>query len=68
MIHNNASPHTAMQYLIMTFGWEQFDHPPFSPDLSPSDFHFFLHRKSFHAGRWFHKDNEVKEAITACFA
>ena len=28
MIHDNTCPHTAMQNLITTFGWEQFDHPP----------------------------------------
>jgi histone-lysine N-methyltransferase SETMAR len=41
MIHDNACPHndTTMQNLIMTFGWEQFDHPSYSPDLAPSDFH-----------------------------
>jgi hypothetical protein len=28
MFHDNARPHTAatMQHLIMTFGWEQFNH------------------------------------------
>ena len=69
MIHGNAHPHTAgaTQNLITTFGWEQFDHPPYSPDLAPSDFHLFLHLKSFLAGRQFH-DDEVKEAITMCFA
>ena len=67
MIHDNARPHTAAatQNLI-TFGWEQFDHPPYSPDLAPSDFHLFLHLKSFLAGRRLH--DEVKEAITTCFA
>jgi hypothetical protein len=30
------------QALIATFGWEQFDHPHYSPDLTPSDFHVFL--------------------------
>jgi histone-lysine N-methyltransferase SETMAR len=65
MLHDNAHPHTAaaMQYLIMTFGWEQFNHPPYSPDLAPSDFHVFLHLKTFLGGRWFHDDGEVKEAI-----
>jgi len=69
MIHDNARPNTAsvMQKLITTFCWEQFDHPPYSPDLAPSDFHLFLHLKSFLAGRRFH-DDEVKEAITTCFA
>jgi len=66
----HARPHTAAttQNLITTFGWEQFDHPPYSPDLAPSDFHLFLHLKSFLAGRQFHDDNEVKEAVTTCFA
>ena len=68
VIHDNARPHTAAtQNLITIFGWEQFDHPPYSPDLAPSDFHLFLHLKSFLAGRRFH-DNEVKEAVTMCFA
>jgi hypothetical protein len=49
MLHDNAHPHTAtaMQNLIVTFGWEQFDHPPYNPDLAPSDFHVFLHLKTF---------------------
>jgi hypothetical protein len=31
MIHDDARPHTAAatQNLITTFGWEQFDHPPY---------------------------------------
>ena len=70
MIHDNARPHTAAstQNLITTFGWEQFDHPPYSPDLAPSDFHLFLHLKSFLVGRQFHDNNEVKEVVTTCFA
>ena len=69
MIHDNARPHTAAatQNLITTIGWEQFDHPPYNPYLAPSDFHLFLHLKSFLAGRQFHDDNEVKEAVTTCF-
>ena len=68
MIHDNARPHTAAatQNLITTFGWEQFDHPPYNPDLAPSDFHLFLHLKSFLAGWQFHNDNEVKETVTTC--
>jgi len=69
MIHYNTCPHTAstVQNFITTFGWEQFDHPPYSPDLAPSDFHLSLHLKSFLAGQRFHDDNEVKEAVTTCF-
>jgi hypothetical protein len=67
MLHDNARPHTAatMQDLIATFGWEQFDHPPYSPDSAPSDIHVFLHLKTFLGGR-FH-DDKVKEAINMWF-
>jgi len=68
MIHDNTHPHTAMRNLITTFGWEQFDHSPYSPDLAPSDFHLFLLLKLFLACQWFHDDSEVKEATTTCFA
>jgi histone-lysine N-methyltransferase SETMAR len=69
MFHGNARPHTAAatQNLITTLGWEQLDHPPFSPDLAPSDFNVFLHLKAFLGGQWFHND-EVKEAVNTCFA
>jgi hypothetical protein len=70
LIHDNARAHTAAatQNLIITFGWEQFDQPPCSPELAPSDFRLFLHLKSFLAGRRFHDDGDVKEAVTTCFA
>jgi len=68
MIHDNNRPHTATQTLITTFGWEQFNHPPYSPDLEPSDLHLFLYLKFFLAGQWFDDNNEVKEAVTTCFA
>jgi hypothetical protein len=69
MLHDNARPHTAAatQDLITTFGWEQFNHPPYSPDLAQSDFHVFLHLKTFlSGGRWFH--DKVKEAVNTWFA
>jgi hypothetical protein len=66
MLHDNACPRTAAatQDLIATIGWEQFDHPPYSPDLAPSDFHL----KTFLGGRRFHDDNEIKEAVNTWFA
>jgi histone-lysine N-methyltransferase SETMAR len=67
MLHNNARPHTAAatQDLIATFGWKQIDHPPYSPDLAPSDFHVSLHLKTFLDGRRFH-DDVVKAINTWC--
>jgi hypothetical protein len=65
MLHDNARSHTAAatQDLIATFCWEQFDHPPSSPDLAPIDFHVLLYLKTFLGGRWFHDGDEVKEAV-----
>jgi len=57
MIHDNTCPQTAMKNLITIFRCEQFDHPPYSPDLAPHDFHLLRHLKSFLAGQWFHNDN-----------
>ena len=68
MFHDNTNPHTATQNLITTLGWEQFNHPPYIPDLAPSDFHLLLHLKSFLAGQWLHKVSKVKEPVTTCFA
>ena len=66
-IHDNARPHTAnvTKQLLADFAWEQFNHPPYSPDLAPSDFHLFLHMKSFMGGQNFNEDDEVKKAISA---
>ena len=41
--HDNARPHTsrATKNLIDEFGWEILIHPSYSPDLAPTNFHFF---------------------------
>jgi hypothetical protein len=64
MLHDSARPHTAAatQDLIMTFCWEQLDHPSCNPDLARSDFHVFLHLKTF-LGGWRCHDSGVKEAV-----
>ncbi|GFV65531.1 histone-lysine N-methyltransferase SETMAR [Trichonephila clavipes] len=59
---DNARPHTAnvTKTLLRGFDWDVFDHPPYSPDLAPSDFHLFLHLKSFLAGKHFNNGKELK--------
>ncbi|GFU99501.1 histone-lysine N-methyltransferase SETMAR [Trichonephila clavipes] len=65
-LHDNARPHTAnvTKTLLRGFGWDVFDHPPYCPDLAPSDFHLFLHLKSFLAGKHFNNDKELKENVS----
>ncbi|KAJ4428910.1 hypothetical protein ANN_25904 [Periplaneta americana] len=70
LLHDNARPHTARRTagVLTEFGWELFDHPPYSPDLAPSDFHVFLHLKKFlSSGERFGHDEELKTSVTRWF-
>ena len=41
--HDNARPHISKltKAAIQEIGWEILPHPPYSPDLAPTDFHLF---------------------------
>ena len=41
--HDNARPHVAIpvKNYLENSGWEFSPHPPYSPDLAPSDYHLF---------------------------
>ena len=43
--------------------WDILDHPPYSSDLAPSDFHLILHLKKCLAGKKFDDDYEVQEVM-----
>jgi histone-lysine N-methyltransferase SETMAR len=51
--------------MLQEFGWEVFEHPAYSPDLAPSDFHLFPKLKVFLGGKHMETDAEVKETVTA---
>ncbi|GBM19152.1 hypothetical protein AVEN_79873-1 [Araneus ventricosus] len=65
LLYDNARPHTAAvtQELLDQFGWETFDYLPYSPDLSPSDFHLFLKLKEFLGDKSFRSDEDLENAV-----
>ena len=48
-------------------GFQQLSHPPYSPDLAPSDYFLFRVMKKFIRGKRFSSDEEVKEAVMTRF-
>jgi hypothetical protein len=43
LLHDNVRLHTANKTneTLQNFKWEVLEHPPYSPDFVPSDFHLF---------------------------
>ena len=61
-LHDNASAHRALatQKKLAYLGFQCLDHPPYSPDLAPSDSHLFLDwKKKQFKFRHFSSDAEV---------
>lgn len=70
LLHDNARPHIAklVKEKLETFGWNIIPHPPYSPDIAPTDFHLFRSMQNFLDGKEFENDEEVKSAIFTFFA
>jgi len=66
---DNAQAHTAHRTTctLQQLGWEVLPHPPYSPDLTPSDFHLFGPLKQYLGGQHFSIDGEVKQAVLGWF-
>ncbi|GBP53755.1 Mariner Mos1 transposase [Eumeta japonica] len=43
LLHDNAHPHVAkpVKTYLGTLKWDVLPHPPYSPDIAPSDYHLF---------------------------
>jgi len=69
LLHDNARSHSThiTIVLLVKFKWNILDHPPYSPDLVPSDFHLFLHLKKQLAGKKFDDDDEMQEEVMTWF-
>lgn len=68
--HDNATPHTSLttRQKLMDFCWDILPHPPYSPDLAPSDFHLFRSLQNSLDGRMFDSHEDVYTYLTQFFA
>lgn len=60
VFHHNARPHTAVRtrQKLLELGGDV--HPPYSPDLAPSDYHLFRSLENSLRGKKFQNETEVK--------
>ena len=70
LLHENAPVYTARVSKIAArdCGFEEIQHPPYSPDLAPSDYFLFPDLKKCFRGKRFSDDEELKSAINGYFA
>ncbi|VDP03415.1 unnamed protein product [Heligmosomoides polygyrus] len=53
LLFDNAAPHREQVTMdkLAQLGYAHMLHPPYSPDISPCDYHHFLGRRDFLVGR-----------------
>jgi hypothetical protein len=62
LLHDDAWPHIAITTVnpLNTWHWDFLSHSPYSPDLAPSDFHFFPELKKHFREPHFQADEDVQ--------
>ena len=68
--HDNARPHVAkrVKEKLEELGWTVLKHPPYSPDLAPSDYHLFRSMQNALLHKKFRNEEEVREFLSEFFA
>ncbi|KAF6333365.1 hypothetical protein mRhiFer1_008133 [Rhinolophus ferrumequinum] len=67
LLHDNAQPQVTQPTLqkLNELGYEVLPHLPYSPDLSPTDYHFFKHLDNILQGKRFHNQQDTENAFQA---
>ncbi len=69
-LQDNARPHVAhrTQQKLVQLGWKVLEHPAYSTDLSPTDFHLFRGLEHWIRGKSFENSEEVEQSLSEFFA
>jgi len=67
LLHDNAPVHKAenVQTAIAECGFQEMNHPLYSPDLAPCDYFLFRHLKKHLRGRRFSSDTDIQVDVTS---
>jgi hypothetical protein len=65
LLHDNESLYTAAltRAVFDHLYWVLFDHPPYSTDLAPSDYHLFTYLKNWLRSKHFNNNEELIEGV-----
>jgi len=69
MLQDNAPSHTSRLAIatLQQCGFELLPHPPYSPDMAPSDYYLFPQLKEELRGKRFETDDDVMTAVEQWF-
>jgi histone-lysine N-methyltransferase SETMAR len=64
-LHDNVRLHTAARTpaLLEYFNCLLSDHPPYSPDLTPSDYYLFTYLKNWLGSQHFNNNEDLMESV-----
>lgn len=68
-LHDNARPHVAKQTNknLLELGWIVLPHPPYSPDLAPTDYHLFRSLADHLSDKIFDDEDHLKRDLNSFF-
>ena len=69
VFHHDARPHTSLvtRQKLLQHDWDVLPYPPYSPDLTPLDFHLFRSLQNSLNGKTFVSEDLIKQHLDKIF-
>ena len=70
LYQDNARSHTSLvtRQKLLELDWDVLPHPPYSPDLAPSDYILFRSLQNSLNGKNFNNDDDIESYLIQFFA